>query len=102
MGEPQPSATASYRRTTSIGLRLRYACSWLLFFLGYRVFGLRRATIRQNLCRSFPARSAAERERIRVDFVTRQSELLAEFDYARVMRPTKCARESGSSTVRAC
>jgi len=69
----------------SVGLRLRYAASWLLFFLGYRLFGLRRGTIRQNLRRSFPDQGDAERERVRNDFVTRQSELLAEFDYARVM-----------------
>ena len=71
----------------SFGLRLRYACSWLLFFLGYRLFGLRRGTIRQNLRRSFPDRSDSERESIRNQFVTRQSELLAEFDHARVMQP---------------
>lgn len=85
MGEPMASATASPPAHDSFGLRLRYACSWLLFFLGYRLFGLRRGTIRQNLRRSFPDRSDAERERIRVDFVTRQAEILAEFDYARVI-----------------
>ncbi len=85
MGEPMASATAAIPARDSFGLRLRYACSRLLFFLGYRFFGLRRGTIRQNLRRSFPDRSDAERERIRVDFVTRQAEILAEFDYARVM-----------------
>ncbi len=57
----------------------------MLFFLGYRLFGLRRGTIRQNLRRSFPDKSDAERERIRNEFVTRQSEILAELDYSRVM-----------------
>ena len=85
MGEPMASATAAIPARDSFGLRLRYACSRLLFFLGYRLFGLRRETIRQNLRRSFPDRGDAERERIRVDFVTRQAEILAEFDYARVM-----------------
>ena len=85
MGEPVASATASIPARDSFGLRLRYTCAWLLFFLGYRLLGLRRGTIRQNLRRSFPDRSAAERERILVDFVTRQAEILAEFDYARVM-----------------
>ncbi len=85
MGEPMASATASIPTRDSFGLRLRYACSWLLFFLGYRLFGLRRGTIRQNLRRSFPDKSDAERERIRDDFVTLQSELLAELDYSRVM-----------------
>jgi KDO2-lipid IV(A) lauroyltransferase len=85
MDEPMASATASTPTRDSFGLRLRYACSWLLFFLVYRLFGLRRGTIRQNLRRSFPAMSDAERERIRNDFVTRQAEILAEFDYARVL-----------------
>jgi len=85
MGKTTAAATASMPARDSFGLRLRYACSWLLFFLGYRLFGLRRGTIRQNLRRSFPDKSDAERERIRVDFVTRQSEILAELDYARVM-----------------
>ncbi|MBK7902091.1 MAG: hypothetical protein IPJ97_03410 [Proteobacteria bacterium] len=79
------SATVPIPARDSFGLRLRYACSWLLFFLGYRFFGLRRGTIRQNLRRSFPGKGDAERERIRVDFVARQAEILAELDYARVM-----------------
>ena len=82
-----PSTAAPTPTRESFGLRLRYACSWLVFFLGYRLFGLRRGTIRQNLRRSFPDRSDSGRECIRNEFVTRQSELLAEFDYARVMQP---------------
>ena len=83
---PSPAPPPAPTRTReSFGLRLRYACSWLLFFLGYRLFGLRRGTIRQNLRRSFPGTSDTELEHIRNDFVTRQSELLAELDYARVM-----------------
>jgi hypothetical protein len=85
MGEPMASATASVPARDSFGLRLRYACSGLLFFVGYRLFGLRRGTIRQNLRRSFPDKKDDDRERIRNDFVTRQAEILAEFDYARVM-----------------
>ena len=85
MVEPMASATVPIPARDSFGLRLRYACSWLLFFLGYRFFGLRRGTIRQNLRRSFPGKGDAERERIRVDFVARQAEILAELDYARVM-----------------
>jgi KDO2-lipid IV(A) lauroyltransferase len=85
MAETPPSASTSVPLREPFGLRLRYACSWVVFFLGYRLFGLRRGTIRQNLRRSFPGRSDAERETIRNDFVTRQSELLAELDYARVM-----------------
>jgi Kdo2-lipid IVA lauroyltransferase/acyltransferase len=85
MGEPMASATASIPMRDSFGLRLRYACAWSLFFLGYRLLGLRRGTIRQNLRRSFPDKSDAEQERIRNDFVVRQSELLAELDFARSM-----------------
>ena len=85
MGESMASATASMPARDSFGLRLRYACSGLLFFLGYRLFGLRRGTIRQNLRRSFPDKRDDDRERIRNDFVMRQAEILAEFDYARVM-----------------
>ena len=68
MVETTTSATAAGLTRESFGLRLRYACSWLLFFLGYRLFGLRRGTIRQNLRRSFPDKSDAERERIRNEF----------------------------------
>jgi Kdo2-lipid IVA lauroyltransferase/acyltransferase len=85
MDKRAASVTAPVSPRDSFGLRLRYACSRLLFFLGYRLGGLRRGTIRQNLRRSFPDLSDAARARIRNDFVTRQSELLAEFDYARVM-----------------
>ena len=73
------------RVSETLGLRLRYAVAWLVFFLGYRVFGLRRAVIRGNLVRSFPQFTAAERNRVRVDFVRRQSELLAELDYSRAL-----------------
>jgi KDO2-lipid IV(A) lauroyltransferase len=69
----------------SLGLRLRYAFAAVLFFLGYRVFGLRRSVIRGNLQRSFPQESDAGRRRIRREFVTRQSEILAELDYSRVL-----------------
>jgi len=69
----------------TFGLRLRYAVAALIFFLGYRVLGLRRAVIRGNLVRSFPQFNDSERSRVRVDFVRRQSELLAELDYSRVL-----------------
>lgn len=69
----------------SFGLRLRYALAAVVFFLGYRVFGLRRGVIRGNLRRSFPALGDDERRRIRSEFVTRQSEILAELDYSRAL-----------------
>lgn len=65
-----------------IALRVRYVLSALVFFLGYRVLGLRRGVIRRNLERSFPARDRAARDRIAREFVTRQSQVFAEIDYA--------------------
>jgi lauroyl/myristoyl acyltransferase len=56
----------------SWGLRLRYVLASLVFFLGYRVFGLRRAVIHGNLERSFPGRTEAERRQIRSEFIRRQ------------------------------
>jgi KDO2-lipid IV(A) lauroyltransferase len=85
MVDTTTSAADAATARDSASLRLRYAGAWLLFFLGYRLFGLRRGTIRQNLRRSFPGQNVAGRERIRNEFVARQSELLAELDYARVM-----------------
>jgi KDO2-lipid IV(A) lauroyltransferase len=67
------------------GLRARYALARAVFFLVYQLFGLRRRVIRDNLARSFPGRTPGELRRIRREFVARQSELLAELDYARVI-----------------
>ncbi|MDH5176263.1 MAG: lysophospholipid acyltransferase family protein, partial [Gammaproteobacteria bacterium] len=69
----------------SFGLRLRYALAAFIFFVGYRLLGLRRGVIRGNLQRSFPDKSADELRRIRNDFVRRQSEILAELDYSRAL-----------------
>jgi KDO2-lipid IV(A) lauroyltransferase len=67
----------------SFALRWRYALARLAFFVGYRLLGLRRGVIRGNLERSFPGLDRAQRTRIARDFVRRQSEVLAEIDYAR-------------------
>lgn len=69
----------------SFGLRLRYALAAFIFFVGYRLLGLRRGVIRGNLQRSFPDKSADELRRVRNDFVRRQSEILAELDYSRAL-----------------
>lgn len=84
----QPGAAAGAVQE-SFELRLRYALAAFVFFLGYRVLGLRRGVIRGNLQRSFPAADDAQRRRIRSEFVTRQSEILAELDYSRVMTPAE-------------
>ncbi|MGI9245605.1 MAG: lysophospholipid acyltransferase family protein [Steroidobacteraceae bacterium] len=73
-GPPEPFA-----------LRWRYALSRVVFFVGYRLLGLRRGVIARNLQRSFPALTPRERQRLVRDFVRRQSELFAEIDYARHM-----------------
>jgi Kdo2-lipid IVA lauroyltransferase/acyltransferase len=85
MPESSGPMPGTHRCSLTFGLRLRYALAAVVFFAGYRVLGLRRRVIRGNLERSFPQLTLAERERIRRDFVTRQSEVLAELDYARVM-----------------
>lgn len=64
-------------------LRWRYALAAALFFLVYRVLGLRRGVIAGNLERSFPQLDGTTRAAIARDFVRRQSQVFAEVDYAR-------------------
>jgi KDO2-lipid IV(A) lauroyltransferase len=78
-------ATAPLREPWA--LRWRYALAAALFFLVYRVIGLRRGVITRNLERSFPQLDAAQRATILRDFVRRQSQVLAEVDYARRLTP---------------
>ena len=80
--KPATAATADAPRE-SLGLRLRYAVFGLVFCVGYRLFGLRRTVIRENLGRSFPERDHDQLRRIRNDFVARQAETFAEIDYSR-------------------
>jgi KDO2-lipid IV(A) lauroyltransferase len=90
MPEAATAAASGPRRVAeSFGLRLRYTLAAIAFFIGYRVLGLRRGVIRGNLQRSFPAAGDAERRRIRNEFVTRQSEILAELDYSRAITPAE-------------
>ena len=63
-------------------LRWRYALAHFVVVLVYRVLGLRRGVIRRNLERSFPAVDESARRQIARDFTVRQSQVLAEFDYA--------------------
>lgn len=67
------------------GLRWRYAVFGVVFFLAYRVFGLRRQVIRGNLTRSFPDADAAAVRRLHREFVARQAEVFAEIDYERLL-----------------
>ncbi len=71
--------------TDPLRLRLAYAFAGLAAWLAYRVFGLRRPVIRENLQRSFPEWSDAERRAAEREFVRRQGEVAAEILYARRM-----------------
>jgi KDO2-lipid IV(A) lauroyltransferase len=68
--------------TEPFALRWRYTLARLVFWVVYRVLGLRRGVIRRNLERSFPKLDPSARRRIAADFVLRQSQVLAELDYA--------------------
>jgi KDO2-lipid IV(A) lauroyltransferase len=73
-------------------LRWRYALFGVVFFIGYRVFGLRRRVIRSNLARSFPQADRAELRKLERDFVARQAEIFAEIDYALQPAPDELRR----------
>lgn len=66
------------------GLRLRllYVAMGAAAWMAYRLLGLRRTVIRDNLARSFPQVSAAERRSIAREFSRRQGELAAEVFHA--------------------
>lgn len=66
------------------GLRLRllYVAMGATAWMAYRLLGLRRAVIRDNLARSFPQASAAERRSVAREFSRRQGELAAEVFHA--------------------
>ena len=68
------------------GLRCKYLLSGAGAFLVYRVLGLRRGVIRENISRSFPELSAAERRAVVRDHASRQGELLAECWYGLEMQ----------------
>jgi KDO2-lipid IV(A) lauroyltransferase len=81
-GKP-PSSQQSQPPPTRPVLRVRYAVSRWLFAIGYVLLGFRRATIRDNLARSFPGADARTLRAMRRAFISRQSEVFAEIDYAR-------------------
>lgn len=66
------------------GLRLRllYVAMGATAWMAYRLLGLRRTVIRDNLARSFPQVPAAERRSIAREFSRRQGELAAEVFHA--------------------
>jgi KDO2-lipid IV(A) lauroyltransferase len=64
------------------GLHWRYAIAVAVSTLLYRVIGHRRGVIRDNIARSFPELSPAERRRIAREFARRQAEVFAESWYA--------------------
>ena len=72
-----------------LALRVTYAASRLIFFVLFSLLGLRRAVIRDNLARSFPALDAAALRRLRREFLRRQSELAAEVVIAPRIAPAE-------------
>jgi len=68
--------------TEPVRLRIGYVVAGVVAWLAYRVFGLRRAVIRDNLRRSFPDWPAARLRDVEREFVRRQGELAAEVGYA--------------------
>lgn len=68
--------------TDGLYLRACYAFAGFLAWLAYRVIGLRRSVVRENLQRSFPSASPAELGSIEREFVRRQGEVAAEAWYA--------------------
>src|SRR5688572_29632778 len=57
---------------------LTYAMSRGVFFILFSLLGLRRAVIRDNLARSFPELAPAAQQKLRREFMCRQSELAAQ------------------------
>jgi KDO2-lipid IV(A) lauroyltransferase len=64
-----------------VRLRLYYTLSRVLFWFAYRVIGLRRAVIADNLRRSFPELDERALGKLRREFIGRQSEIFAEIVY---------------------
>jgi KDO2-lipid IV(A) lauroyltransferase len=60
-----------------------YAVAGTVAWLAYRVFGLRRSVVRENLQRSFPEWSDDERRSVEREFARRQGEVAAEVLHAR-------------------
>ena len=71
--------------TDSWRLRCCYAIGAFAAWLGYRVLGLRRFVIRENLRRSFPEWPSDRVNRVAREFAARQGELVAESLYATAM-----------------
>jgi KDO2-lipid IV(A) lauroyltransferase len=63
-------------------LRICYATAGAAAWLAYRVFGLRRQVVRENLRRSFPDASPPDLRSIEQEFARRQGEVVAEALYS--------------------
>jgi KDO2-lipid IV(A) lauroyltransferase len=74
--QPPPAIPANWR------LKLYYAVFGLLFWLVMAVGRFRHATARDNLAKSFPDRTDAERRAIEREYIRRQAEVFAELAYA--------------------
>jgi Kdo2-lipid IVA lauroyltransferase/acyltransferase len=62
----------------ALALRVTYALSRIVFFILFSLLGMRRAVIRDNLTRSFSELAPAAQQKLRREFLRRQSELAAE------------------------
>jgi KDO2-lipid IV(A) lauroyltransferase len=68
--------------TDGLLLRICYATAGAAAWLAYRVFGLRRQVVRENLRRSFPDASPPDLRSIGQEFARRQGEVVAEALYS--------------------
>ena len=69
--------------TEPFRLRVAYAVVGLGAWVALRLFGLRRAVVRDNLRRSFPDWTPAQLRAVEREFARRQGEIAAEVLYAR-------------------
>ena len=67
--------------TERLRLRASYALCAMLAWIAYRLLGIRRAVIRDNLARSFPEWDKARLREVEREFASRQGELVAEALY---------------------
>ena len=70
-------------------LKIQYAFADTIFFLGYRVAGYRKSTVRENLQKSFPEKSVEEIKQIEKKFYHNFSDYLVEMVRSFTMSSTE-------------
>ncbi len=68
-------------------LNILYLFAGLIYYLTYYIFRYRRTTVAENLMRSFPGKSPAERKKIEKQYYRNLGDLVVEFVKMRHMRP---------------